>query len=941
MLAGNESNVRAGATGAFVALVAIAGSWLMQAYSRRWRVAELSQIVASAKGAALATIALTASLALARTPMWLVLGLGCGAVAFLLTIFARTTWRLATEQQTQAASVSTLAIVYGAGDGGQQIIEALNAKPESSAIRAVALLDDDPNLHGREIAGLLVVGGRDHLADVAAETGATEMIIAIPSANRELVRFLEAQATRLGMHTSVLPSVAELVGRAINPSDIRSITPADLLGRRPVDLDLDRRGSYLAGRTVLVTGAGGSIGSELCRQIHKLNPMALLMLDRDESALHALQLTIDGRGQLDTDRLIVADIRDADRVDDLFAKWKPDVIFHAAALKHLSLLEMHPHEGLKTNVLGSQHLLSAAARHGAARFVNVSTDKAADPTSVLGWTKHLAERLTTRAGIDARRPYLSVRFGNVLGSRGSVLTAFTKQIEDGSPITVTHPDVTRYFMTVEEAAGLVIAAGDIGTTGDVMILEMGEPVKILDMANELIDRSGAMTDIEFTGLRPGEKMHEVLQSHKEAIVQTDDGLMWRGASEPLDWNDVGPLFDIADPGQMVEALARLAGTEDRGTDDILLQPPLVGDAERVAVLGAIDSGWIAPAGPDLRGFEADLAERVGAEAVLAVSSGTAALHLALLAVGVGKGDEVVVQTSTFAASAFAVCNIGAVPVFGDIDAATGMLDPDALGEFLALRARSGRLPKAVMPVDLYGVCADYRRIRAACEPYGVAVVQDSAEALGVVSQGTPAGLHGDIGVFSFNGNKIITTSSGGALVGTKAQIERAAFLSAQAKAPVLHYEHHEIGFNFRMSNILAALGRAQLQSLDQRIERKLEVRNNYRSLLPDLEWLPDGVTEKPNYWLNVALLPEGIDPSGVVVDLQSKGIEARPSWKPMHLQPVFAESDFYGGGTAERFFDRGLCLPSGSDLSIADIERVADALALAIDTAPRSIKVAR
>jgi len=417
--------------------------------------------------------------------------------------------------------------------------------------------------------------------------------------------------------------------------------------------------------------------------------------------------------------------------------------------------------------------------------------------------------------------------------------------------------------------------------------------------------------------------------------------MWRGASEPIDGDEVEPLLEVDGPGQRVEALAALAGTQDKGSENILLQPPVVGDAERLAVIGAIDSGWIAPAGPDLRGFEADIAERIGAEAVLAVSSGTAALHLGLLAVGVGPGDEVVVQTSTFAASAFAVSHTGAVPVFGDIDTDTGMLNPEALAEFLALRARSGRLPKAVMPVDLYGVCADYQRIRAVCEPYGIPVVQDSAEALGSVSQGTPAGMHGDVAAFSFNGNKIITTSSGGALIGTKAQIERAAFLSAQAKAPVLHYEHHEVGFNYRMSNILAALGRAQLQSLDTRIERKRSVRDRYRSLLPDLDWLPDGVTEQPNYWLNVALLPEGIDPSGVVTDLQAKGIEARPSWKPMHLQPVFAQNDFYGGSVAEGFFDGGICLPSGSDLTSADIERIADTLSLAIETAPRRATVAR
>lgn len=375
------------------------------------------------------------------------------------------------------------------------------------------------------------------------------------------------------------------------------------------------------------------------------------------------------------------------------------------------------------------------------------------------------------------------------------------------------------------------------------------------------------------------------------------------------------------------------------TKPILLQPPVVGDAERTAVLSAIDSGWIAPAGPDLKGFEKDLADRIGAEAVLAVSSGTGALHLGLLALGVKPGDEVVVQTSTFAASAFATCHSGAVPVFGDVDRHTGLLDPEALADFLAQRARLGRLPAAVMPVDLYGACADYRRIRAICEPYGIPIIQDSAEALGAVSQGTPAGRHGDVAVFSFNGNKIITTSSGGALIGSNEQIAHSAKLAAQAKEPTLHYEHHEIGYNYRLSNILAALGRAQLESLDARIEAKLGIRDSYRSLLPDLEWWPDGVTEQPNGWLNVAILPEGVDLTTVVQTMQAQGIEVRPSWKPMHLQPVFRDAEHFGGLISEEFFARGLCLPSGSDLEPADIERITTLLTQAVQSARRPTRV--
>ncbi len=918
-----------------VAVLAVGVNRIAGTYSRRWQLAEWRQIRTAGLAAIPATLAVVIALAVIGRPSWAFVGAGVGSLAFVLTGGARGLWRALNEHQHDLSGAAHPAIVMGAGHGGRHILEALRADPVASPVRAVALLDDDPALHGREIEGLVVRGGRECLGDVAADTGATELLVAIPSADSELVRDLERLGRDLGLTTSVLPSVAELVGRAIRPSDIRDITPTDLLGRNPVDLDLPRRSGYLEGATVLVTGAGGSIGSELCRQIHRLGTSTLLMLDRDESALHALQLSLDGQAQLRTNQLIVADIRDADRVAEIFDSWRPHVVFHAAALKHLPLLEMHPHEGVKTNVLGTQNLLAAAAAHGVARFVNVSTDKAADPTSVLGWTKLLAERLTTHTGLITQRPYLSVRFGNVLGSRGSVLTAFTSQIAEGGPVTVTHPDVTRYFMTVEEAASLVIAAGSGGDTGDVMILEMGEPVRILDMANELIDRSGADVDIVFTGLRPGEKIHEVLQSTSEAIVKTDDGLMWKGASHPMPWEDVEPLLEIEDAAALVERLSCLATPVREHERDILLQPPVVGAAERAAVLAAIDSGWIAPAGPDLMAFEDELAQRIGAERVLAVASGSAALHLGLLVLGVGPGDEVVVQTTTFAASAFAVCHTGATPMFCDVDRATGMLDPDALAVLLAERARRGRLPKAVMPVDLYGACADYVRLRAVCDPYGIPILQDSAEALGAVSQGRPAGRHGDLAVFSFNGNKIVTTSSGGALVGPPRLLERASKLATQAREPALHYEHAEIGHNYRLSNLLAALGRAQLRDLDARIDRKLRVRCRYRELIPEAAWFPDGVTERSNAWLNVALLPDDTDRDRVIEQVQAKGIEVRPAWKPMHLQPVFDGVGCLGGSVAEALFDRGVCLPSGSDLTIADQERVADAVSLAIESSIR------
>jgi FlaA1/EpsC-like NDP-sugar epimerase len=262
------------------------------------------------------------------------------------------------------------------------------------------------------------------------------------------------------------------------------------------------------------------------------------MLDRDESALQAVQLSIEGRGLLDDERLVVADIRDSERIDEIFKRFRPEVVFHAAALKHLPLLEMHPSEGIKTNVWGTHTMLRAAQRFGVDTFVNISTDKAADPTSVLGATKRVAEQLTAHAAADATGTYLSVRFGNVIGSRGSVLPLFRSQIEAGGPVTVTHPDVTRFFMTIPEACELVIQAGAIGRSGEVMVLDMGEPVRIADLARRLIAQSGKHIELQYTGLRPGEKLAEVLFGEAEDATRKAHPLIDAVTVEPVAASDV-------------------------------------------------------------------------------------------------------------------------------------------------------------------------------------------------------------------------------------------------------------------------------------------------------------------------------------------------------------------------------------------------------------------
>jgi dTDP-glucose 4,6-dehydratase len=521
--------------GSRIALVAIMAAAtqigigrLVGLYIHRWRYATFEETLGLVETVFLATVALAL---LNRYAFHHAIPVSAtiiaGPLSFMGMCSGRFVWRLFLERSRRPGEVdSERVIVFGAGEGGSQIIQAMLSHSQSPYV-PVAILDDNRDLRNLRIKSVQVRGGRQQIASVADRMGVTTMIIAIPSASSELIRELVALADAADLNTLVLPPVADLFGSGIQLGDIRPLTEADFLGRREINTDIDAVAHYLTGKRVLVTGAGGSIGSELCRQLHRFAPQSVIMLDRDESALQAVQMSIEGRSLLDSRLLVIACIRDADRLREVFEEHRPTVVFHAAALKHLSLLEMYPEEGFKTNVLGTQNLLELAAEFGVTNFVNISTDKAADATSTLGRTKRLAEQLTAHAGHVNEGAFLSVRFGNVLGSRGSVLPLFRSQIERGGPITVTHREVTRFFMTIEEACQLVIQAGAIGNNGEVMVLDMGEPVRIVDLAKRLIAEAERPIEIVFTGLRPGEKLHEDLFGDDEIAGESPHPLISR------------------------------------------------------------------------------------------------------------------------------------------------------------------------------------------------------------------------------------------------------------------------------------------------------------------------------------------------------------------------------------------------------------------------------
>ena len=486
-----------------------------------------------------------------------------GAVALVAMLAARYLHRLRTESVgRRAVRAATPVLVFGAGATGRALIHTMLGDPRAN-YHPVGLIDDDPGKRHLKIHHVPVLGDRCAVPAAVRATGATAVVFAVSAAEGSLIREIGRIVAEAGVAFKVLPSVNELLDRSVDLAAIRDMDITDLLGRRQIETDISSVAGYLTGRRVLVTGAGGSIGAELCRQIHRFGPAELIMLDRDESALHAVQLSIHGRALLDSNDLVLADIRDAGRIGAIFAERRPDVVFHAAALKHLPLLERYPSEAVKSNVWGTLAVLDAAREHKVERFVNISTDKAANPRSVLGYSKRVAERLTAHTALTVDGTFLSVRFGNVLGSRGSVLTAFKAQVASGGPITVTHPDVTRYFMTVQEAVQLVVQAAALGRPGEALVLDMGSPVRIVEVARQLADQAPQPVGVVYTGLRDGEKLHEELFGFGETDRRPLHPLISHVEVPPLAPECVQSLQPWAGRPSVIEHLARLCQHEPR------------------------------------------------------------------------------------------------------------------------------------------------------------------------------------------------------------------------------------------------------------------------------------------------------------------------------------------------------------------------------------------
>ncbi len=508
----------------WITLTYIAIFYAFKLYKRAWAYASLSELFAVIYSVSIGSICTIAIYYFAHIQLPRSIALMHWALTILLMGGSRVLWRCLVEhQKANGHKPGRRALIIGAGDAGVMVAREL--KSRNGSFLPVGFIDDDPLKINVSVLGLPVLGARESITEVVARRKVDLIVIAMPSVDAAVIREIVDICGSTQAELKILPGMYQIIDGQVSVNHLRPVQLEDLLRREPVQVDMEEITGYLEGETVLITGAGGSIGSELCRQVAAVSPQKLVLLGHGENSIHNIWLEL--RDKFADLPLVIeiADIRDKPRVNHVFQKHRPSVIFHAAAHKHVPLMEMHPAEAVKTNIFGTRNAAQAASRSGARIFVMISTDKAVNPSSVMGATKRMAEIIIGQENIAEKTVFTAVRFGNVLGSSGSVVPLFKRQIARGGPVTVTHPDMKRYFMTIPEAVQLVIQAGAMARGGEVFVLDMGEPVKIVDMARDMIKLSGLEPDkdihIKFTGIRPGEKLFEELLTAEEGSSATE------------------------------------------------------------------------------------------------------------------------------------------------------------------------------------------------------------------------------------------------------------------------------------------------------------------------------------------------------------------------------------------------------------------------------------
>ena len=512
----------------------------MHLYTRIWRYAGMREVLAVFVATTIGTALFYSSMfvfgkSLPRSVYFITWFLTTGAVGMGRMLLHYVALHYSSGDDGESGQVNTL--IIGAGDAGATIAREIERYHKRSR-RVIGYVDDDMFKHNRLMNGFRILGNREDIPALVAKYKVEEIIIAMPSVKRDIIQEIMEICSPLKCKINILPGMYQLLDDEVLVSHLHPVSIEDLLERDEIQLDTSKVETYLKDKVVLVTGAGGSIGSEICRQVLRVKPKKLLLLGHGENSIYLIHQELRNIAPQDTLVPIIADIRDKNQLEQIFKNYNPDVVFHAAAHKHVPLMEIQPIAAVLNNIYGTRNVADVAGAHGVDRFVIISTDKAVNPTSVMGATKRVAEKVVLGMNHTYDTKFITVRFGNVLGSRGSVIPLFRKQIEAGGPVTVTDPEMTRYFMTIPEASQLVLQAGAMGNGGEVFLLDMGEPVKIVDLAKNMIRLSGFEPNkdirIEFTGLRPGEKLYEELLTAGEGTNTTTHKKIFEAALEDVD-----------------------------------------------------------------------------------------------------------------------------------------------------------------------------------------------------------------------------------------------------------------------------------------------------------------------------------------------------------------------------------------------------------------------
>jgi FlaA1/EpsC-like NDP-sugar epimerase len=480
---------------------------------------------------------------------------------------SRFVWRVFRDRYITPNANKRRTLIIGAGAAGMMVARQLVNNPEAE-LKPIAFIDDDPNKQKLQFFNIPVMGTTKDIEDVVRALRIEHIIIAIPSLTKKELNRIFEQCAKTNAKTQIVPKLEDIVTGKVSVSQFRDVQVEDLLGREPVELDIESISSYIENKVILVTGAGGSIGSEICRQVCRFNPKKIVLLGHGENSIYQIDMELRNQYKDQIDIVpVIGDIQDRERMFEVMEEHKPDVVYHAAAHKHVPLMEYNPKEAVKNNIFGTKNVAEAADTFGVQTFVLISTDKAVNPTNVMGATKRFAEMIIQQLDKQSKTKFVAVRFGNVLGSRGSVIPLFKKQIQAGGPVTITHPDMTRYFMTIPEASRLVIQAGALAKGGEIFVLDMGEPVKIVDLAKNLIKLSGYTVEeigIEFTGIRPGEKLFEELLNENEVHPEQVFPKIFIGKATTVDkkiLQDFMEDFEEMDKEEVRERLLGIANNQ--------------------------------------------------------------------------------------------------------------------------------------------------------------------------------------------------------------------------------------------------------------------------------------------------------------------------------------------------------------------------------------------